>query len=511
MFTSPQGEAPSATSAGLSGVWLNTVDADVAQSLLRATGFSDPEAAMTLLTGLREGSDYRLLSIEGRARMDRLMPLLVGATGLATDPALTLSRLVRLIEAIGRRSTYLALLIENPMALSQLVKLCAASPWIAHWIAQHPIILDELLDPRSLYAPPTRAALADELRQQLVHIPGDDLETQMETLREFRHGHVLRVAAADIVRGEDSTPERVGEQLASIAEVVITESLDLAQKSLIEKHGAPAGTNGVMPGFAVIGYGKLGSLELGYASDLDIIFLYEACAGEGKTTGSRAVSNEEFFARVGQRLIHFLTTRTPAGILYEVDMRLRPSGKAGPLVTNLPAFRGYQKQHAWTWEHQALVRARAIAGAPALRQAFAAVRHEILCLPRDPGKLMRDVCEMREKMAATHVPVSEHGFHLKHDRGGIVDIEFMVQYWVLRWANSHPALTRHTDNIHIMEALAAEQLLDGARVRQLSEAYRLYISMEQRLKLMERPPVADRVALGDWPGQVREVWDEVFG
>jgi glutamate-ammonia-ligase adenylyltransferase len=310
--------------------------------------------------------------------------------------------------------------------------------------------------------------------------------------------------------GTGLAPEQVGAHLAAIADVVVGESLQLARHGLAEKHGEPrCPGREAPPGFAVIGYGKLGSLELGYASDLDMIFLYEGCE-EGSTAGPRALPNEAFFARLGQRLIHILTTRTPGGILYEVDMRLRPSGKSGPLVTSLAAFRDYQRTHAWTWEHQALVRARPVAGSPALVREFARVREEILCLPRDPAKLRADVREMRDKMAAEKVNHDATQADVKHDPGGIVDIEFMVQYWVLRWAHDHPGLTRHTENIHILEALMAEGLLEAERAQLLTEAYRRYLSVEHRLKLMVRGSLANPAELGDWLERVREVWKEVF-
>ena len=526
LFVIPQDEQRQIDEQGLLGVWLDTLDKDTAHELLKECGFDQPEYVMGLLRGLREGTAYSAFSSEGRSRMDRLIPLLLRATRLAKDPDTTLARLIRLLEAIGRRSVYFSLLIENPMALSQLVKLCSASPWISNWIGRHLILLDELLDPRSLYAPSSRPELENEIRQRLMPIPDDDLEMQMEVLREFRHGHVLRVAAAVISGG--FPPERVGGHLSRIAEVVLDQCFMLARDALEKRHGQPRclrsgsgtdrlrsrGCNGDTvgnPGFAVIAFGKLGGLELGYASDLDMIFLYEACGNGGVTDGERSIANEEFFARLGQRLIHILTARTPGGILYEVDMRLRPSGKAGPLVTSLTAFREYQRNHAWTWEHQALVRARPVAGKPELCREFSEVRREILCLARDPGRLKHEVLEMRKKMTETHAGRSPAEFDVKHDPGGIVDIEFMVQYWVLRWAHEHPMLTRHTDNINILEALAGVGLLDAGRSRELADAYRRYLSIEHRLKLMERGSLIPRAELGDLPEGVRRMWDEVFG
>ncbi len=492
----------------LAAVWQGMLDAEAAKKALRDSGYTQPEEALNLVNALREGPMVSAFSTGARARMDRVAPLVLKAAAASDDPLTTLQRLVHLLEAIGRRTVYFALMSENPQVLTQLVRLGSASPWIANWIAQHPILLDELLDP-TLYELPTPDTLQDELRQRLAHIPEEDLELQMEVLREFRHGHVLRVAASDI--GPGLAPEQTGAALATVAESVIVAGLELATRDLERRHGAPACPDReTPPGFAVIGYGKLGSRELGYGSDLDMIFLYEGCE-EGSTHGSRPLPNEAFFARLGQRLIHILTTRTPGGILYAVDMRLRPSGKSGPLVTSLAAFRDYQRRHAWTWEHQALVRARPVAGSPVLARDFAKVREDILCLPREPAKLKVEVREMREKMAAAQPPHAAGQTDVKHDPGGIVDIEFMVQYWVLRWAHEHPGLTHHTENIHILEALKAEGLLESERARLLTEAYRRYLSVEHRLKLMERGSLADAAELGDWPGRVRRIWDEVFG
>ncbi|MHB8742218.1 MAG: bifunctional [glutamate--ammonia ligase]-adenylyl-L-tyrosine phosphorylase/[glutamate--ammonia-ligase] adenylyltransferase [Sulfuricaulis sp.] len=509
-FSAPQGEAPpdAESKDSLHAVWLQGVEPEAACTILEKSGYRDTAAVLMLFDGLRSGSAYAGFSVEGRARLDVLIPLLAAAAGLTTEPLTTLTRLVNLLETIGRRSAYFSLLIENPMALSQLVRLFSASPWIASWVAQHPIVLDELLDPRSLYAPLAPAALADELRRRLVHIPAEDFELQMEILREFRHGHVLHIAAADI--GPGLAPEKVGAYLAGIAEVVLGESLELANQALTARHGAPhCPDQETAPGFAVIGYGKLGSRELGYGSDLDMIFLYLGC-DEGTTQGSRPLPNETFFARLGQRLIHILTARTPGGVLYAVDMRLRPSGRSGPLVTSLSAFRDYQRRHAWTWEHQALVRARPVAGSPGLAREFSQAREQILCQPRDPVKLRADVRAMRDKISASKARHDAAQADVKYDPGGIVDIEFMVQYWVLRWAHDHPGLTRHTENIQILETLKAEGLLEPERAQRLTEAYRHCLSVEHRLKLMERGSLADPAELGDWPESVRRIWDDTF-
>jgi len=509
VFAAPQRGAGGEQPEPLKDVWMGSATGEAAAAALKDAGFDAPDEVMTLLERVRAGSAYRSFSTNGRERMDRLMPLLLGAVGLGRQPGITLNRLVNLLEAIGRRSVYLALLVENPMALSQLVKLCAASGWIANWISRHPILLDELLNPAVLYAEWTVEQLDDELRQWLTRLPEDDLEMQMETLREFRHGHVLRVAAADItgVIG----PERVGASLCEVAEVVLRHTLAIARSGTQAKLGRARTRDGGEPGFAVVGYGKLGSLEMGYTSDLDLVFVYADEAQGGVTDGARSVSNEVYFARLGQRILHVLTTHTPAGKVYEVDMRLRPSGNAGPLVTSLEALATYQRDKAWTWEHQALVRARPVAGDAALGEAFAALRREILCRPRDRDALKRDVVEMRDRMIAAHGSRGEDELNLKQDRGGIVDIEFMVQYCVLCWAADCPELTDYTDNIRILQALGRNGLLDAGQVTRLIEAYRRFLATEHRLKLTESGPLIDPTELADERRDVSEIWQELLG
>jgi len=509
VFTAPQGEAPPEDDRGLHAVWSASLDEETSRSLLTRAGYADASAALNLLRGLRTSGAWSVLSANGRERLDRLMPLLIGAAALTRDANMTLTRLVALIEAIGRRSVYLALLVENSLALSQLVKLCAASEWIARYLAQHPVLLDELMDPASLYAPLTREALAGELHARLTRLPADDLEAQMDALREFHHAQVLHVAAADL--GGGLSPMEVGRYLGEIAEVLVSSALTLAYDDLVRKHGRPAqarDSETVHPGFAVIAYGKLGSLELGYTSDLDMIFLHGAGQEGGQTEGPRVIANEVFFARLAQRLIHVLTARTTGGILYEVDTRLRPSGQSGLLVTHPQAFRQYQQDHAWVWEHQALIRARPIAGDPGLCREFEDIRTAMLCRSRDPQTLRTEVMAMRERMHAAQKPHDPGQYNLKHDPGGMIDVEFMVQYAVLRWAHEHPELIRHRANISLIEALEHRGLLDPAPAELLRTAYREYLAAEQRLKLMERQPLVDRAALGDTPSKVAALWRE---
>ena len=511
VFAAPQGEAPAADDQGLHALWAGTLEENTAHEVLQTAGFADAATTLNLLKGLRASSAYSALSANGRERLDRLMPLLIAAAGLTPEPQTTLARLAAFVEAIGRRSVYLALLVENPLALSQLVKLCSASEWIARYLNQHPILLDELMDAVSLYAPLTREALAVELQSRLARLPVDDLEAQMEALREFRNGHVLRVAAADV--GPGLTSDEIGQHLGHIAEVVVAQALALAHDDLAIKHGLPTLTQDgktTNPGFAVIAYGKLGSLELGYTSDLDMIFLHGSEPEGGMTDGARPIANEVFFARLGQRLIHILTARTGGGILYEVDTRLRPSGGSGMLVTSPTAFREYQESHAWAWEHQALIRARPIAGDAALARVFEEIRATTLCRQRDPLTLRTEVADMRARMHAAQRPHDPGEINLKHDPGGMIDVEFMVQYAVLRWAHDHPELVQHRGNIPLLQALETRGLLSTVQAGLLRDAYHRYLGVEQRLKLMERRPLVAPRELGDFPERVRALWREWF-
>jgi glutamate-ammonia-ligase adenylyltransferase len=484
VFAAPQTDAHGdAGHSELAALWEGLMEDGPAHALLERIGFDDHDAAMRLLHRLREAHAVRAMSSSGRTRLDRLMPLLIGAAAASERPAVTLGRLVDLVEAIGRRTAYLALLVENPMALSQLVRLCAASPWIAAQLARHPLLLDELIDPRTLYAPPHKEGLARALAEALARVPEEDLEAQMEALRHFQQANQLRVAAADVV---GALPLMVvSDHLTDLAEVCLEATLEVSFSYLGARHGEPRcriGEAACGRGFAVIGYGKLGGFELGYGSDLDIVFLHAGRDGEA-TDGDRPVDVNVFFARLAQRIIHILTAHTPAGRLYEADLRLRPSGASGLPAVGLAAFEAYQEAKAWTWEHQALVRARFVAGDPAVGEAFAAIRRRILARPRDPVRLRGQVREMREKMRAQLGSGGAGVFDLKQDPGGIADIEFIVQYGVLRHAAEHPALLRWTDNIRLLQTFVDEGLMDADDGAHLAEAYRVLRAEGHRLTL----------------------------
>ena len=394
---------------------------------------------------------------EARKNLDRFMPMLWAELAKQADGASRFAAIQPILESVLRRSSYFALLAENPYAIHELVKLVPASKWIAEQIQDKPFLLDELTDKKSLYQLPNRSELMDELHQLLLRVPEDDLERQMELLRHFRHGRVLRAAACEVTAHLPLM--KISDYLAWVAEVVVEQSLALVWRQMITRHGRPSRADGDWcdTDFGVIAYGKMGGLELSYESDLDLVFLHNA-APQGMTEGPKPIENVVFMARLGQKLIHMMSSVTPSGMLYEVDTRLRPSGNSGLLVSSMAAFKKYQQEQAWTWEHQALVRARFIAGDLSIQRAFDEYRMRIVRQNRDPSSLKTDVIEMRQKML-DHLSTAAKGdnpdeiFHLKHDRGGIVDLEFLVQFLVLANAHEHEDLAVWSDNVRSIEAL----------------------------------------------------------
>ena len=511
IFAEPRQDAgPASVSRGarLGSLWQGQLDSETGTQVLRETGFAASQEALRLLMQFRDSSLLRMIGSNGRRRLEHLMPLLLVAIGEGPQPDEILPRVMHLIEAIAGRSTYLALLIENPMVLAQLVRLCGASPWIATELTRHPLLLDELLDPRQLYAPLHRADLESALRQRLESIPADDLEQQMDVLRQFKQATALRVAAAEVVGAAPLMV--VSDYLTDIAETVLNEVLALAWQDLVVRHGQPVCTSdgkARRPGFAIIAYGKLGGIELSYGSDLDLVFLHNSSGEAQRTDGPRPVDNAVFFVRLGQRIIHLLNTLTPAGVLYEVDMRLRPSGASGLLVSSLESFIDYQRREAWTWEHQALVRARPVAGDRTLAEAFLTVRRDILCRERDERELCQAVREMRERMRAELGSRRSGRFDLKQDPGGIADIEFMVQYQVLSGAHQHPELAQYSDNVRLLEGLAGAGLIASADAELLTEAYKAYRARVHELTLQEQSAVVDEQEFAEYRQRVTELWE----
>ncbi|MDP2110358.1 MAG: bifunctional [glutamate--ammonia ligase]-adenylyl-L-tyrosine phosphorylase/[glutamate--ammonia-ligase] adenylyltransferase [Thiobacillus sp.] len=486
MFAAPQTDQ---VSHPLTAVCCGTADAESTRALLENAGYDDPQRVLATLDALRQHTAR--LAESTQLRLNALLPPALEVIGSQPDPAATLERFAALIQAISRRATYLALLAEYPAALRQLVRLLAASPWAAQVLTLQPQLLDELIAPQSLMSVPDWAQLAAQLRDELDAHPGDT-EAQMDALRRFKQVQTLRLLAQDVAGR--LTLEALSDHLSDLAGTLLAETLDRCWAGLKSHHRDT-------PRFAVIGYGKLGGRELGYASDLDLVFLYDD--GDERA--------QEIYARLTQRINTWLGTLTPAGILYETDLRLRPDGAAGLLVSSVEAFRDYQLHHAWTWEHQALTRARFVCGDAAIGAAFEALRREVLCLPRDAEKLHEEVLAMRKKMHAGHVNDSEL-FDLKHDSGGIVDVEFCVQYLVLRQSATHPELADNVGNIALLLRAGAAGLVPVELAQAAADAYRELRRRQHAIKLSgadyARVPLP---AVETVRNAVKMLWAQVMG
>ena len=501
-------------------LWEEVQDDAAACAQLEEAGFVDAPKALKQLANLRSSPQLRAMQRLGRERLDAFIPRLLAQAVEHANPDLVLERVLPLVEAVARRSAYLVLLTENPDALRRLLTLCAASPWIAEQITRFPLLLDELLNEGRLFKPPLAPELAAELRERLTRIPEDDLEQQMEALRNFKLAHRLRVAASEIA---GSLPlMKVSDYLTWLAEAILEQVLALAWRQTVAKYGTPQRADGSLcdPGFIIVGYGKVGGIELGHGSDLDLVFIHDGDPN-AETDGAKPIDSAQFFTRLGQRIIHLLTAQTNSGQLYEVDMRLRPSGASGLLVSSLGAFERYQQNEAWTWEHQALVRARVLVGCQQVGAAFEAVRAQVLGRERDLPTLRQEVSEMRAKMRdnlgtrLTAAGTAENAFEatvpfdLKQDAGGIVDIEFMVQYAALAWSREHPELLRYTDNIRILEGLEQAGLMPASDASLLREAYKAFRAVAHRQALQKEAGVVSGDQLVEARRDVRRIWAQL--
>ncbi len=486
VFSDPEeGEHP------MTGLWLGQLDADAAQERLGALGFRRPAEAIQRMHDLRASGRYQQLPSTNRERLDAVAPRLIEAAGATPNPDATLARGLNFLETISRRGAYLALLQQYPQALRKLADMMGGSSWAAEYLNRHPILLDEFLDARLMDVATDATHFREELQRNLADCAGDT-EREMDILREMHHAQVFRLLTQDLAGLQ--TIERLSDHLTELADILVQQTLDLCWGKIKKRHRD-------QPAFAVIGYGKLGGKELGYASDLDMVYLYDDEAQEA----------EENYTRLGQRLTTWLSSQTPAGILFETDLRLRPNGDSGLLAVTVDAFRNYQLKDAWVWEHQALTRARFCAGDPAVGQRFEAIREEILRQPRDLAKLREEVLSMRQKMVDSLATGTDTEFDIKHDPGGIVDVEFIVQYLVLGYAHQYPSLTGNLGNIALLK-MAAElglipaDLAEGARV-----AYREYRRLQHVKRLNDNPKSRiDRDSVAHHIATVRALWERVF-
>ena len=484
--------------------------ADLARSLARA-GFADSQEAARLVLALGSSVLVRKLDEPGRRRLMALLPSLLLDIAGQSDAIATLRRVVRIIEAIGQRSAYFALLSENATARRRLIQLCASGDFLAEQIASHPLLMDELIDERLLGELADAASLGQELELGMQRAGPEDPEHQVQALCELQRAAVFRVAVADLT---GSLPlMAVSDRLTQIAELIVQQAMEMAWGQITAQFGTPVCTEGNIPRavhLCAVGYGKLGGRELGYGSDLDLVFLHDSAGERQETTGARSIDNQVFFVRLVQRIVHLLTVQSVAGRLYEVDMRLRPSGKGGLLVTNIQAFAQYQRHDAWTWEHQALLHARSVAGSAQLRAELEAVRLDVLRNHVRRITLREDVRGMRERMRKELSRARPGRFDLKQDAGGIADIEFLAQYWALRWAKDYPPVVLFPDTIRQLESVASADLIPQATVDVLTQAYRAYRARAHHLSLAAAEAIVPDSEFPDERSMVTRIWDETM-
>jgi len=494
--------------------WLASDDAKIDEEL-QASGFpsGDIAAVAATLEAYRDAAPYRRLDEAGRRRLHVILDRLLKAAALRPTPALVVQRVLRVLESIGTRSSYLALLKEQPSALERLIDVCAISGFLARQIADFPLLLDELIDSKAFDELPSREGFVEALGAHTERLPADDPERQVEGLRQFQKAAVFTVALADLTGRLPLM--RVSDRLTDIAELIVGRCMDLAWQQMTDTFGVPCCGDSAESlravRVAVAGYGKLGGLELGYGSDLDLVFLHDSSGEIQQTAAARPLDNVVFFLRLGQRIVHLITMHSAAGRLYEVDMRLRPNGKGGFLMTGIDAFELYQQKDAWTWEHQALLRARAVGGDANLRERFEAARRRTLCTAVRRETLRSDVRDMRLRMRRELSRAGAGQFDIKQDAGGLADIEFLVQYWVLAAAHAHPELLKHTDNIRQLDGLAAVGVVEAARAEWLKEAYIGYRTVLHHLSLEgEGERVVEAGPYAASREGVTKIWDETF-
>ncbi len=507
LLVTEQEEDTDMETRNLKEIWTNIDDPQFASDVGDVFGYDDPDKVVAILKSLAKHPNTQRLTPNGRKKLARLVPKLVKKVGKNNEAESVLNKLIDLVITIERRTCYLSLLIENKGALETLIVLASKSPWIISFLSQHPVLLDELMHPATLYAPPKKDALEKEMKDRMAKIPSMDVEYLLEELCIFRQVNTLRVAAADV--SGNYPLMKVSDHLTYIAETVLTQILEISWNIVTQKYGLPSGLEGKTIdkcGFAIVAYGKVGGLEMGYKSDLDLVFLHQTEPGMTRG-GERSIDNIRFYSNLGQRIINALTIHTAAGTLYGADMRLRPGGSSGMIVSHIESFEDYLENEAWTWEHQALIRARPITGDPGIISQFNRIREKVLGKERDPKVLKTQVHDMRERMRKERLNHESGLFDLKQDRGGIVDIEFLIQYLVLKNAHGFPDIMVWTDNIRLAESLSLEGIISGHESQILQEAY---VSMRQvmhRLTLQEKKPILPGNRFLDMAKAVAEIYD----
>jgi glutamate-ammonia-ligase adenylyltransferase len=505
----PAAAGDASAALDLAGLWDAQVDQVALRRGLAQLHLPDDEAVLQMLLALPGSARLRRLDAIGRRRLLSLLTRLLAELP-AADALPVLRRLLSIIEAIGQRSAYFSLLLENERARRRLITVCSRGDFLASRVAAYPLLLDELIDEGVFHELPDRGTMAADLVSRVAAVAGEDPDRQVEALIQFQRAAVFRVALADLTGRLPLM--QVSDRLTEIAELITEAAMGMAWSQIAATLGQPTCCDvpdaaSRIVRVAAIGYGKLGGRELGYASDLDLVFLHDSAGTLQQTDAAEPVDNQVFFLRWAQRLLHLLTVHSAAGRLYEVDVRLRPSGKGGLLVTRIEAFRSYQFEEAWTWEHQALLHARAVAGDLALQQRIEAVRLEVLQDAVRREDLRDKVRDMRERMRRELSEAAAGQVDLKQDRGGIADIEFLAQYWALRWARQYPPLVWFPDTIRQLESLASAALVPQEEVDVLVSAYQAYRLVLHRRSLDGLGGVLDGDAFVSERAAVAVLWE----
>ncbi len=504
-------EAGSDELVALKVYWADTSANEGLLKWLEEHGFSDHFEALKKLDGFRKNARIKTLSDVASKRLRSLLAKLLQEITAFPEPTVLLERILEIINAVVGRRIYINLLLEYPVARAQMLSLCAVSSWFVKQLMANPILLDELLDVRELYQSKSHRLLTEELVYLISSVKENDLEQYMDRLRQFKNTQVMKAAVLDVSHVLQVTD--VGDTLSYIAEVVLVTSLQLAWDDMCNKYGQPVciiDGDEFFPSMGIVAYGKLGGAELGYDSDLDIVFLHNGGAEKAYTNGDKVIDNSLFFSRVAQRVLHILGTRMYSGMLYEPDIRLRPDGNSGMMVSSLAAFECYQQEKAWTWEHQALIRARIVAGNDHLRQEFGRIRETVLAVQRDKSSLCQEVVDMREKMRNHLANQDNGGFDIKQDAGGIVDIEFVVQAGVLLNAKECPDILDTTSTLVYLERLVACGWLEADESEHLRAAYKEYRKRANRKALLIEQTEKTNAAMQDHREQVVRVWKRLM-
>jgi len=495
----------------LVAIWGGDAGAQEWRLLLADEGYAQADEISNQLVKFATASGTQQVSSTARARLQQFLPELLLRIKDRKQPVVALSRVLGVAEKILRRSAYLALLNENPQVLDWLINLCERSAYIAEQLARYPVLLDELLDPHVFSTQVTRDEIDADLQGGLMIGPTEDSESKIARLSQAQRASLFRIAIADF---SGNLPiMKVSDSLTFLAESVLGRALAIAWSDMTEKHGVPEYVledTRRAAGFGIIAYGKLGGLEMSYGSDLDLVFLHDSRGTEQQTNGEKPLDNSIFFTRLVRRLSLFLTTQTGSGLLYEVDTRLRPDGLSGVMVSSIDAFERYQEENAWTWEHQALLRARPVAGSQDIAIQFERIRTDTLCSRVRREQLLNDVVSMRERMRRKLDKSDERQFDLKQGVGGIGDIEFVVQFLVLANAGDHPDVFHYSDNIRQLEALANADCIGEDMSTRLQDIYKSYRLRLHHLVLDDKKPL---VSQGDFKTQreaVTEFWERTF-